>query len=452
MKKIATLLLTAMVTMTVASCTPNDPGTTTAGGTTTASGTTTAGDTTTAGEVTDPKATITVQAEETWMPYYEKAVDRVKEKYPESTVELVEVGAFPNLDTIDATDASNADVPDVFAVPADRLPSMINKEALTPMPAAEMAEAIGGYEDFESVGSILKDGEDYLAFPMNIETLITFVNPVNAEAMNVDLTKPFEIKDQEANELAIESFNAWFGVALTNAAGIELLGKDGDQFVTDMTKDWADLEPAKQTVITEIYNYWKRAYTDSPALWDEDTAGAQITEQFKDGGNVVFKIDGPWGTPGLVEEIPSLDVLPLSHITIDGAPLKQWQGVWGLGINSRNEGDDAKMTLAQEFIIELLNPEFAEDFFAVTGKIMPNVSTEAYEATELSEIQKKTITATIESFKTSENRPLFSEWGGVWDTWKNALLSWNATNPASAEEAYQAIKDSFTAMMGDLGQ
>ena len=83
---------------------------------------------------------------------------------------------------------------------------------------------------------------------------------------------------------------------------------------------------------------------------------------------------------------------------------------------------------------------------------MANVTAETYEATGLSEIEKKTIAATIESFKSSENRPLFSEWVGVWDTWKNALLSWNASNPASAEEAYKAIQDSFTAMMGNLGQ
>lgn len=452
MKKIASLLLTSMIAMTVASCTPAATDTTTAGST---ADTTTAGstaDTTTAEGVTDPKATITVQGEGTWTPYYEAAIARMKEKFPESTITLVEVGAFPNLDTIDSTDAMNADVPDVFALPADRLPSMINKEALAPMPAVEMAVAVGGYDDFESVGSIMKDGDDYLAFPMNIETLITFVNPTNAAALGVDLTKPYEVADQEGNELAVEAFNAWFGVAFANAAGIELLGKDGDAFVSDLTKNWADLEPAKQGVITELYNYWNRVYTNTPELWDSATAGAQITEEFKNGGSVAFKIDGPWATPDLIAAVPELDVLPLSNITVNGAPLKHWQGLWGLGINSRNEGDEAKMTLAQEFIIELMNPEFAEDFFKTTGKIMANVSPEDYDATGLTDIEKKTIKATIESFKTSENRPLFSEWGGVWDTWQNAMLSWNASKPATVEDAYKALQDSFTAMMGNLGQ
>lgn len=461
MKKIATLVLTSMLAMTVASCSPATPSTTAAGtaaGTTTAAttaaGTTTAATTAaaTSASVEDPKATITVQAEETWLAYYQAAVDSLKTKFPDSTVELVTVGAFPNLDAIDATDALNEAVPDVFAVPADRLPSMINKEALLPIPAEEMAADLGGYTDFAATGGILKDGDDYLAFPMNIETLITFVNTANAKTAGVDLTKPFELSAQKGNELAVEAYNAWFGVSFANAVGLELLSKDGDTFKSDLTQNWADLGADKQGVITELYNYWKRVYDNAPELWDSATAGAQISEKFKDGGDVVFKIDGPWATPDLVKNVPSLDVMPLSQITVNGKPLKHWQGLWGIGVNSRLEGDDAKVTLATEFIKELMNPENAEAFFKATGKIMPNVAADVYEASTLTDMEKKTIAAVIESFKNAESRPLFSEWGQVWTTWENGMLSWNAGKPANAEAAYKALQDSFTAMMGNIGQ
>lgn len=473
MKKIATLLLTALVASSVAGCTPatttttaagTTPGTTAAGTTasTTAAGTTAAG-TTAAGTTTpatttpvtveDPKATITVQGEGPWKPYYEAAIATLKTKFPGSTITLVEVGAFPNLDTIDKTDATNPDIPDVFAVPADRLPSMINKEALAALPAEEMAKAVGNYTDFKSIGSILMDGNDYLAFPMNIETLITFVNPSNAKKLGVDVTKPFEVKDQKGTELGVQAFNAWFGVAFTNAAGIELLSKDAQgKFMSDLTKNWADLGAEKQGVFTELFNYWKRVYDKSPELWDTAAAGGKIAEGFKDGGDVVYIIDGPWATPDLVKSVPDLDVLPLSHITVDGLPLKHWQGLWGLGVNSRIEGDKAKMTLATELIKELVNPANAEAFFKATGKIMPNVPVATYEASGLSAIEKKTIAATIESFKTSEYRPLFAEWSGVWTTWENGMISWNNTKPATAEAAYKALQDSFKAMMGNLGQ
>lgn len=465
-KKIASLLLTAFVASTVAACTPTDDTTTTAGttagtttagettpGTTTADGTTTAGETTPGTDVEDPAASITVQAEGTWLPYYEAAIAALEDRFPESTVEIIEVGAFPNLDTIDSTDATNPDVPDVFAIPADRLTSMISKEALAPIDAEQIAADLGGYDDFASIGSILQDEGDYMAFPMNIETLVTFVNPNNAEAQNVDLTQPFEMADQENFALAVTVYDAWFGVAFANAVGLEFLGKNDDgTFYSDMTKEWSELEAEKQGVISEIHRYWQRVYADKPELWDEQAAGGAINDMFGDDGEVVYKIDGPWATPDLVAAVPELDVMPLSQITVNGNPLKHWQGLWGLGVNSRIEGDEAKMTLAEELIKELMNPESAEEFFTTTGKIMPNVPAADYEATGLSDIEKKTIAAVIESFETSENRPLFAEWGSVWDTWKNALLSWNNTQPADAEAAYGALKDSFTSMMGNIGQ
>ena len=44
------------------------------------------------------------------------------------------------------------------------------------------------------------------------------------------------------------------------------------------------------------------------------------------------------------------------------------------------------------------------------------------------------------------------EYGPVWDTWQNALLSWSAKKPANAEEAYKEVKASFDGMMANLNQ
>lgn len=450
-KKISALLLSSFVAMSLAACSaPANNGT--GGGEETKAGDSQAkGGEGSEAKVEDPKASISVQGEGPWKPYYEAAIKTMKEKFPESEIKLVEVGAFPNLDTIDSTDPSNPDVPDVFAIPADRLPSMINKSALAALPAQEMADQVGGYTDFPKYGDIMKDGEDYLAFPMNIETLIAFGNPKGLEANKIDPSKPLELKDAKGMEFASQLFNAWFAVAYTNSAGINLLDKEGDKFVSDFTKPWAELEPEKQAVITELFNYWQRVSKADPTLWDKDAAGGKIEEKFK-AGEIGYIIEGPWSTPNLVKDVENLEIKPLAQLTLNGKPLSHWQGMWGLGVNSRIEEDEAKMTLAKELIKELVNPKNAEAFFKATGKILPNVPVADYEATGLSDAEKATIKATIESYETSENRPLFSEWGGVWDTWQNALLSWNNTKPANAEAAYKAVQDAFTAMMGNIGQ
>jgi arabinogalactan oligomer/maltooligosaccharide transport system substrate-binding protein len=42
----------------------------------------------------------------------------------------MEVGSFDHIDTLDQTDATNPDVADVFALPADRLTNLAGKDLL----------------------------------------------------------------------------------------------------------------------------------------------------------------------------------------------------------------------------------------------------------------------------------------------------------------------------------
>lgn len=105
------------------------------------------------------------------------------------------------------------------------------------------------------------------------------------------------------------------------------------------------------------------------------------------------------------------------------------------------------MQLVQAMIEEIVNPEFAVDLFKATGKILENVPADVYTNSDLDEIDKKVIAAIIESYKISQNRPLFREWGEVWDTYKNAILSWNSVKPDSAEAAYEQLQASFASLL-----
>ena len=97
---------------------------------------------------------------------------------------------------MDSTDVTNEDVADVFAIPADRIYGLAQNEALAAIDAKTMAANVGGFSDYDAGlgGNFAIDGE-YLAFPMNIETLITFVNTANAEAKGIDITQPIEMSD-----------------------------------------------------------------------------------------------------------------------------------------------------------------------------------------------------------------------------------------------------------------
>lgn len=144
------------------------------------------------------KGEITVQAEEGWVEYYQKAIDKIVAANPEAKITIKQAGAFDHLDIISNTDATNADVADVFAIPVDRFSDLAGNDVLAALPAKEMAEALGGFTDYDKgLGGNLKDGDSYLAFPFNIETLVTFVNTKNAEAEGIDASKPLEMTEQK---------------------------------------------------------------------------------------------------------------------------------------------------------------------------------------------------------------------------------------------------------------
>lgn len=406
-------------------------------------------------DMTTLDATISVQVETDWLPHYEAAKARVLAKYPNATINWIESPSFDHLDVLDATDVTNVDVADVFAIPADRLYPLAQNEALAAIDAKSMAANIGGWSDFDAgLGGNFNVNGDYLAFPMNIETLILFANTANAAAKGVDLTGTVEFNDLKFEEMLVPAFNAWFGVALLNAGNVELLGMEDDGTLwSDMTKDWSELSSDQQAVLTAIYNYWKghdEALTDG---WDTGAAWGYMDTSFSSGGNTVLRLEGPWSTGGLsamANDGADLAILPINQVTIAGLPLAHWQGGWGLAVNARVEGVDDQMMLAQAFIEEVVNPDYAVDFFEAAGKILENVPGSVYAASSLSDSDKTVISAVIESYEGAPARPLFTEWGQVWDTWQNALTSWSSEKPTTVEKAYDEIKASFEAMMGNF--
>lgn len=396
-------------------------------------------------------ADITVQVESGWLAYYEAAVARVLEANPESSIDLIEMGSFDHLGVLDSTDVTNEDVADVFAFPADRIYGLAQSEALSEIDALTMAANVGGFGDYDAgLGGMFNIDGYYLGFPMNIETLVAFGNSQNAEATGVDLSTTLEINDLGAQEVIIPLFDAWFGVSVMNAAELELLGMDDSGVLfSDMTKDFSELNDRQKAVFTGLYEYWKKHDELGTDLWDADAAWGYIDAEYSNGGSNSVRIDGPWATPSLSEKAAdgTLTVAPIASVTIAGYPLTHWQSGWGLGVNARVEGEDEKLLLCQAMIEELINPEFAIDFFQIAGKIMPNVSADVYASSDMSEVDKNVVAAVIDSYQVAVARPLFTEWGSVWDTYKAGVLSWASVKPATVEEAYKLVQDSFTAMM-----
>ncbi|VWL85180.1 sugar ABC transporter substrate-binding protein [Oceanivirga miroungae] len=394
---------------------------------------------------------LTVQADPSWVQYYQNAAQKVMDANPGTKISIVEIGAFDLLQKVTETDITNPDVTDLFSYPLDKLTVLSGKEALASFDAKKLAEKIGGFDDYDNgLGGKLVINGNYLGFPTNIETLVTFYNKKNAEINNVDLTKKQEVIQKDINTITLPIFNAWYAIALLNSADIDLLTKKDGKFYSDMTKDFDKLTKKEKDVISTLYEYWKKATEQKATLFDVDATWGYIDEQFKNGNKGVFRIDGPWAVPSLVGLTDDLDVLPIGIITVKGVPIRHWKSGWAIGINARIEENNKKMQLAEQFIAEILNPKTADIYFKQTGKIMPNVSKEEFDKLDLKDMDKKVIAAVIDSYKTAADVPTEKEWSRVWETWQHAILSWDISKPKNVKEAYKEIKASFDAMMSNM--
>ncbi len=183
-------------------------------------------------------------------------------------------------------------------------------------------------------------------------------------------------------------------------------------------------------------------------MFDPDAGWGYIDTQFSNGNGGVARLGGPWDTGSISEQAKgNLMIYPVDHITLNGKPILHWQGGWGLAVNSRIEKDAKKYALAEAMIKEIVNTKYAQELFKATGKILENLPADDYDKLDLTDTEKAVIRAVIESYKLSPARPLFKEWGKVWDTWRNAVLSWNSVVPETPEAAYKEVKASFEAMM-----
>lgn len=397
-------------------------------------------------------AEITVQVEKEWLPYYEAAIKRVNEKYPDAKINIKEAESFKHLELIDATGADNEEVTDVFAYPLDRFDGLESKDVLAVINAKKIADNIKAPEILnEGISKQLQKDNEFLGFPFNIETLIAAINTKNAEKQGIILGEKIELTELGDLQFLVPMFNAWWGVAITNAFDVELLEKDGDNFRSTLVKDFSELTPEQQKMFEGMYAYWQMSNKNRSELFDISSVYGYVDKEFSNDMPGVVRIVGPWEVPGITSLIgDNLEVRDLSSLTFAGKELRHWQGGWALGVNARCEENPAKLALAEELISELLNTKYAADLYKYAGKIMPQATADDYNNSDLNDVDKKVIAAVINSYKSSVSRPIFKEWGGVWDTWQNALVSWNSQKPKSVEEAYKLVQESFKALMTNV--
>lgn len=365
------------------------------------------------------ETSIRVQVEKGSKNHYEKAANRVKEQYPDTNIEFIETTSKDHLDLLGEKDSKDEEIADIFTISLDDLYSLEEK---------------------------------HQAYPMNIKTLVNFINVKNAEANDINTIKDIEFTELSNEDILIPIFDTWYGIAFMNAGKIELLTEmESGEFYSDMTRDFSELNVNQEEIFKAMYNYWYYSQEEESLLFSKEEYLAFMDDSFKTGGVTSIR-PGDINARDYLSEIAggNIDILPIESLVVMGNSLSQWKDGDRLAINARIKDHKDKMEIAEAMVEEIVNPEYAIDLFKDTGKILQDISLETYTKSDLDDRDKDFIKAAYLSYEKAIDPPVSKEWQRVADTWEKAILSWNSLKPTTVEEAYKILQDEFKDMLNSI--
>lgn len=393
---------------------------------------------------------ITIQMEEAWRPYYEVIVGEVTSKYPDKTVNFVDTPSLTNLDLIYATSIDNKDIPDIFAVPYNKINGLIEDKCLSPIDVEAIAQISGSNKVFDDN---LKSAGTYYGVPYFMETAAVFINVKNAADKNVSIIDAVEFNDFNVNSILSTMHDLNNGINFLNSVYLTPLKKDENGvYSSDLTKNFAELSTEQVKLLNVMFNYWNTNKEANPDIWDSEASFNYMNEHFSTGGKSFLRLDTTNNLTDIIKVTNNgedLMVLPTNAFTVYGNSLKSIKNGYSLVVNRNTQSDQENMQIVNEIIAELTNPNNALNFFNDSKKILSSAEYYIFEQSMLEDHLKSIINASITSYDSSISYPL-EEFELAIDTWKNALILWQTANPVDTEAAYEIIQGGFNSLIETL--
>lgn len=393
-------------------------------------------------EKEDPNAinaSIIVQCEEEWKPYYNRIKERIESSYPDSSVEIVVEESMNYIAKV--IDTSNGELAkaDVYSVPLASMESLYGVGALAKMNASFVSSNIGSTVTGGLKESMIFNG-DYYGYTMGIECDVAYINLDSAEYNDFDFSESVEITLMDENTALLPLYEKEISNRLLIGIG-ESLYQPIEQVEGEKRKEieYDELNSESQRFISAIHNYW--TMYSGTSLWSKGEVKGYTEDQFNGSNGSIIKIGSSASDKSGLKSTDTIEAIPLERVKFDGNDFVNWQDGWAYVLNSKIEDDESKRLLAEMFVSELLNPANAAQFYLFTGKIMENATIDDFIA--IQSFDASVISAVLTSFpnakaygsdKIDEQRLL---------DWEEALLTWEIEQPRNFDKAYELLEEIY---------
>lgn len=441
------------------------------------------------------KGQIEVTHDSAWSPVIDKAINLLPDGL-KKRVKKIDLKTTSSIDYITNTvqfQAKNA--ADVFAAPLDRFENLVDLQ-LALQVGTTQKDQDKWLEEYGDNKQMVQIGDGYYAYPLNVESVITYWNKKVTPTLPEDL-EPVLSKSPEESKFVTKFADLWIGSTLFNG----LFAKE--KGVKDASKQWADGNKPNITAPfindQESVDIIKKAYTyqsnlrksNDNTLKTVGEGGAQRDATTRDGlakGQIGMSLDGPWILNDLVsyvllanKDAPAQAVETLKNLEtkklpkLNGNQMRHFTGGWGYVLNRQKLANvaaserAARAEFANYFTQLLTSSQLSSDWFSNAGKISAAknatvdldleklVLTDPTSAASpkpkidlskfinqagfkeaMSQLYNSVITAVKEQSVLNVDQPRWPG-NGYWDAWDRLGLS-STTFATSADQFYNDFK------------
>lgn len=310
--------------------------------------------------------TLTVWAMDGSTPKrWQADVEKAFKKKTGATVKF-EIQQWNGIQPKITTALSEENPPDVIEIGNTQTPSYARTEGLADL--GDLKKEIGAEWTASLNKSAVYEGKQYAAPWYAANRVVVYNKRIWKEAGVEGVPKTraefFEalrqIQDTTKFEpLYLPGQNWYFFDGLTIGAGADLVKKEGDKWVSNLS------DPK----VAEAMDLYKKYASFSKAPKDKDEATPQQGEVFAKGGTGAF-IGMGWESAIAVKANPAIEK-DIGYFTIPGETADRPEGVFLGGSNLAIAAGSAKQDLAKEFLKIALSDEF-EGRLSKEGGVIPN--------------------------------------------------------------------------------
>lgn len=197
---------------------------------------------------------IIIQCHSKWLPYFKKIRSIVEVEYPLSSIELMVVDSEDHLNKVYSLNEENTEIADLFVISFDQFEEMMKNNKITTIDSDFIAASIGA-DINRAEYQFFMDDNGFYGFPISLESMVVYLNEINATNENVSIEGNININSLEQQNGIIPIYDKAIASLILPQVNFNFLSKSNEEKMSsDFNLSYKELSPENQAFLRQHMN------------------------------------------------------------------------------------------------------------------------------------------------------------------------------------------------------